>query len=110
MHQLDRLDGGGVAVGHVDDVEVRDVKPEIFRAGPTKMGAMIRAAAASTAPRSDVSSHGCTTMVVAGGKACARAIKRSYLLSGARAAAPIAARGVIPPSSSVRMFEPRSLR
>src|SRR5215472_8470164 len=53
---------------------------------------MIPAAAASTTPRSEVSSHGCTTTVVAGCTCLARAIKRSYFVCGGSAAGPIAAR------------------
>jgi hypothetical protein len=39
---------------------------------------MIPAAAASAAPRNEVSSQGWTTIVVAGRTCLARAIKRSY--------------------------------
>jgi hypothetical protein len=41
---------------------------------------MMPACALSIAPRSDVSSQGCTTTVGTGGTALAAAIKRSYLL------------------------------
>src|SRR5215216_100210 len=53
----------------------------IFLSGPTNTGRMIPAAALSTAPRNEVSSQGCTTMVGAGGTAWAAAISRSYLLA-----------------------------
>src|SRR6516164_5805941 len=52
----------------------------ILSLGPTSTGRMMPALALSTAPRSDVSSHGCTTMVGAGGTVLAAAISRSYLL------------------------------
>ena len=39
---------------------------------------MMPASAASTAPLSEVSSQGWTTIVVADGASCARAIRRSY--------------------------------
>ena len=54
----------------------------IFAAGPTRIGSMMPASAASTAPRSEVSSQGCTTMVAAGGTSLARAISRSYFACG----------------------------
>jgi hypothetical protein len=41
---------------------------------------MMPALALSTAPRSEVSSQGCTTAVGVGGAARAAAIRRSYLL------------------------------
>src|SRR5438552_13507150 len=53
----------------------------IFFSGPTNTGRMIPAAALSTAPRNEVSSQGCTTMVGVGGTAWAAAIRRSYLLA-----------------------------
>ena len=43
---------------------------------------MMPASAASTAPRSDVSSQGCATTVVAGGTFFALAISRSYFEVG----------------------------
>ena len=43
---------------------------------------MIPASAASIAPRNEVSSQGCTTIVVAGGTFFALAIRRSYLDCG----------------------------
>src|SRR5262245_5237750 len=55
---------------------------EIFAAGPTRMGTMMPASAASTGPRREVSSQGCATMVVAGGTSFALAISRSYFECG----------------------------
>ena len=43
---------------------------------------MMPASAASVAPRREVSSQGCTTIVVAAGTDLARAIRRSYLTAG----------------------------
>ncbi len=63
----------------------------IFAAGPTRIGTMMPASAASTAPRSEVSSHGCTTIVGAGGTSFARAISRSYFARGGVPSGPIAA-------------------
>ena len=63
----------------------------ILAAGPTRIGAMMPASAASTAPRSEVSSQGCATTVVAGGTCFACAISRSYLLCGGCASGLIAA-------------------
>src|SRR5258705_12075578 len=54
----------------------------IFAAGPTRVGLIMPASAASTAPRSELSSQGCTTMVDTAGTAFAAAIRRSYLLFG----------------------------
>ena len=51
----------------------------IFAAGPTRIGMIRPASAASSAPRSEVSSQGCTTMVDRRrASACAAAIRRSY--------------------------------
>src|SRR6476660_9711747 len=47
-------------------------------AGPTRIGLMMPASAASTAPRSELSSQGCTTRVGTAGTFCAAAIRRSY--------------------------------
>src|SRR4249919_3862012 len=47
-------------------------------AGPTRIGSMIPASAASTAPRSELSSQGCTTRVGTAGTFCAAPIRRSY--------------------------------
>ncbi len=85
VDELDRLCRCGVAVRRVDNLKTLDIEPwccataAIFAAGPTRIGTMMPACAASTAPRSEVSSQGCTTTVVAGGTCFARAISRSYL-------------------------------
>src|ERR1043165_2943436 len=50
----------------------------ILPAGPTRIGVMMPASAASIGPRSDVSSQGCTTIVLTGGTCLARAMRRSY--------------------------------
>ena len=86
MNQLDALGGGFVAVRGVNDLEAGDI--ETVPAGgvldlvfgtdqdrPDNAGLAL-----STAPRSEVSSQGCTTMVGVGGTALAAAINRSYLL------------------------------
>src|SRR5215475_2237485 len=52
----------------------------IFLSGPTSIGRMMPALALSTAPRNEVSSQGCTTIVGVGGTALAAAIKRSYFV------------------------------
>src|SRR6516165_1626207 len=44
----------------------------ILTTGPTRMGLMMPSSAASQGPRSEVSSHGCTTTVVAGGTSFAK--------------------------------------
>ena len=82
-----RLGGRGLAVRRIDDLEAGDVEAVlgarlslIFASGPTRIGRMMPAFALSTAPRSEVSSQGCTTMVGTGGTAFAAAIRRSYLL------------------------------
>src|SRR3954471_1685635 len=48
--------------------------------GPTRIGAMRPAFAASTTPCSELSSHGCATAVGVGGKALQRSSNASYLL------------------------------
>src|SRR5436190_10710364 len=50
----------------------------ILAAGPTRIALMIPASADSIAPRSELSSHGCTTMVDTVGTPFAAVIKRSY--------------------------------
>jgi hypothetical protein len=50
----------------------------ILDAGPTRMGTIIPASAASTAPLSEVSSQGCATTVATGLIALAASIRRSY--------------------------------
>jgi hypothetical protein len=52
--------------------------PRNLRGRPTSVGTMIPASAASVAPRNDVSSQGCTTMVFAARTIFAFAISRSY--------------------------------
>src|SRR6476660_9743806 len=47
-------------------------------AGPTRIGLMMPASAASTAPRSELSSQGWTTRVGTADTFCAAAIRRSY--------------------------------
>ena len=59
-------------------------------AGPTRTGMISPASAASIAPRSDVSSHGCTTIVFAAGTFFASAINRSYFDSARWAVDPVA--------------------
>ena len=50
----------------------------ILAAGPTRVALMRSMAAASTAPRSDVSSQGCTTIAFAAAARLASAMSRSY--------------------------------
>jgi hypothetical protein len=71
----------------------------IFAAGPTRIGVMIPASAASIGPRRELSSHGWATTVVAGGTCLARAISRSYLEAGGWARGPTAAIVAIVPIS-----------
>src|SRR5215469_15599648 len=52
----------------------------IFAAGPTRIGMTMPSSAASVAPRSEVSSHGWTTTVLAAGTCRATAISQSYLV------------------------------
>ena len=87
VDQLDGLCRGRLAVRGIDELEAADVEAVlgcavslIFAAGPTRIGLMMPASAASTTPRSELSSQGCTTMVDAAGTAFAAAIRRSYLL------------------------------
>ena len=87
VNELDGLGGGCLAVRRVDDLEAADVDAVlggrilIFAAGPTRIGMMMPASAASTAPRSEVSSQGCATMVVAGGTAL-RGRDQAVVLAG----------------------------
>ena len=53
-------------------------RSQILVLGPTRMGVMIPASAASNAPLSDVSSQGCATAVVSGCKSFVAAMSRSY--------------------------------
>ena len=52
--------------------------PGSCAAGPTRTGTISPASAASSAPRSEVSSQGCATTVTAGASLRAAAIRRSY--------------------------------
>ena len=70
-HEFDRLGGRivtvlGVHDLHAGDVETRALPPRlrIRSAGPTKIGSIRRSFAASIAPCSETSSHGCTTAVL----------------------------------------------
>src|ERR1041385_2427082 len=54
----------------------------ILARGPTRMGTIMPVSAASTGPRSEDSSHGWTTTVLAAGTCWALAISRSYLACG----------------------------
>ena len=83
--EFHRLRRGGMAVRHVDDLAwpARSIPclaatARILASGPTSIGRMSLASAASRAPRKDVSSQGCATIVGTGGFACAAAISRSY--------------------------------
>ena len=53
--------------------------PRIFVSGPTSTGSIRPTAAASTAPRSEVSSQGWATIVTAGVPSRAEAIERSWI-------------------------------
>ena len=57
----------------------------IFASGPTRTGSISPSAAASIAPRSEVSSQGWATIVTAGVPSRAAAIRRSYLFGWSRA-------------------------
>src|SRR5262249_2949280 len=70
---------------------------------------MMPASAASTGPRNEVSSQGCTTTVVAAGTCFALAISRSYFEWGGSATGPIAARVPISLSLSPCMLRPPSI-
>ena len=86
--QLHGLRRRRLAMRRIDDLEaamssrVRGAVAAIFAAGPTRIGAMMPSSAASMAPRSEASSQGWTTTVLAGGTSLARAISRSYLAWG----------------------------
>ena len=64
MDELDRLGGGCLAVGRIDDLEPSMSRSNsrataaILPAGPTRIGVMMPASAASSGPRSEVSSQG----------------------------------------------------
>src|SRR5262245_20508148 len=76
---------------------------EILAAGPTRIGTMMPASAASIGPRSEPSSQGWATTVVAGGTCLALAISRSYFECGGLATGPTAAIVPISLSFSVSM-------
>jgi len=82
---------GGMAVRRIDDWMRADVEiafgavARILASGPTRVGVINSAAAASSAPRKDVSSQGCATIVGTGGYCRVAAINRSYLDIGASA-------------------------
>ena len=71
-NQFDSLCRCRLAVRHVDNLKTTNVKLVLasyggdLAAGPTRIGMIMPASAASVTPRSEVSSHGCTTIVVAG--------------------------------------------
>src|ERR1700754_1971028 len=87
-NQLHRHCGGGLAIGASTSskplISILCLRAAalIFAAGPTNVGLMMPASAASAAPRSELSSHGCTTIVVAAGIAFAAAMRRSYFVPG----------------------------
>ena len=77
--------GGGVAVRRVDDLAAGEVDAVLGRRrrgssprGRPAPARSARRAAASIAPRSEVSSQGCATIVTAGVPSRAAAIRRSY--------------------------------
>jgi hypothetical protein len=89
---VDKLHGfgrSGIAVGNVNELKSANIDLDslaivlIFRAGPTRMGSINRRSAASVAPRSELSSQGCTTTVLAAATLLALAISRSYFDSAA---------------------------
>src|SRR6478752_5922338 len=67
----------------------------ILSNGPTSVGLMMPASAASATPRSELSSQGCTTMVAAAGIAFAAAMRRSYLAPGLTSPASLDAIAII---------------
>ena len=73
-----------LAMGDVDDLEAADIDNVLARnvldlgSGPTRIGMIMPASAASKAPRNEASSQGYTTMVAAADTCLAAAIKRSY--------------------------------
>src|SRR5262245_60913216 len=78
----------------------------IFALGPTRIGTMMPACAASIGPRREDSSQGWATTVVAAGTVLALAISRSYLEAGGSPAWPTAARVPISLYFSVSMTMP----
>ena len=89
--QRDGLRRGGVAVRArrrsgepARSMPCSAATPRIFASGPTRTGSISRSAAASIAPRSEVSSQGWATIVTAGVPSRAAAIRRSYFSVGRR--------------------------
>src|ERR1051326_2986924 len=79
---------------------------EMAAAGPTRIGRMMPASAASNGPRSAVSSHGEATIVFGGTSCLARAISRSYFETGGSPTGASAAIVPISPTSSPSMTKP----
>src|SRR4029079_9828572 len=75
----------------------------ILSVGPTRIGTIRPAAAASTAPRSEVSSQGCATTVLTGGSCVALAINRSYLACGRCPGWPSSSAACAPPLFPIAM-------
>ena len=86
MDQLDAFGRRRLAVRSIDDLERGDIETELagripdLPFGSDQHRPDDAGRRTSTAPRSEVSSQGCTTIVGAGGAALAAAISRSYLL------------------------------
>src|SRR2546423_1233076 len=76
------LCGASISSNPVILISCLDAAALIRADGPTRIGRMIPASAASATPRSELSSHGCTTIVAAAGIAFAAATRRSYLAPG----------------------------
>ena len=81
-HELDRLRGGRLAVGRVDDRQVREIDTVLLRQRfdacprPDQDRRDQPSCAASTAPRSELSSQGCATAVGVGGSALQKSSSR----------------------------------
>ena len=88
VDQFHRLGGGRLAVRRVDDLEASMSRPcsratrGDLRGGPDQNRNDDARLRRFDAPRSEVSSQGCATTVVAGGTCLARAMSRSYLRCG----------------------------
>ena len=73
-----------MAVRGIDDADLAEVDPcrsatsRIFVSGPTRIGVISPSAAASKAPASDDSSHGCATAVATGSRWRVFVSARSY--------------------------------
>ena len=84
MDELDAFCRRGVAVRDVDDLDSADIETMLTGHGSDLGGRTDKnrnddaGLRASTAPRSELSSQGCTTMVLAAGTLFARVINRSY--------------------------------